>query len=528
MAVRILWIAVLLALISSCATIQPPEGGEKDIWSPIADTAGTVPGFNALNVTSNQIVIPFNEYVRLNSPEKEILISPAPVMPPEFSVKGKKVYINLKDTLLPATTYTINFGKSVQDITESNATPHLQLVFSTGSFLDSALWKGVLLDAFSGAPAADIGVHLYRDTARQMPLSKRPDYYIRSDSRGVFEFRNIKPGPYRIVALDDQNGNRFQDLDNERFAFADSIVFIGGAETQGAPLRLYPIQGGTAFPALSWKPGRLALIGDTTGISFSTSWPASATVMFQAIPGNDSLFCYFAPQQLDTMQFTMTRTVNDSTVARSRTFRYPQRFRENLPKPRPYLTTGPMLEQGDTLTVLSRFPILQVDTALISLEGDSTRIQMEGVRIAYGQLKLHFKRSPGTRYRLMLKQGAVTDLNGMTNDSLVLPFQVRSPEYYGQLRFEIKGAESKSYIAELVNKSGKTVKRAAFTGNMVFDEPYLVPDTYAVRVTVDGDANGKWTSGDYVRRTQPETVLVYPELIAIRSNWQQDLVWEIQ
>ena len=144
---RFIYMFGVLFLITACATVEKPSGGPTDRTAP--KMAAAVPADSSINFNSSRIIIEFDEFIKLNNPNSQVIINPFPKEKPIFSVRGKKVKIELKDTLLPNTTYHIFFGNAVQDITENNPAAGLNYVFSTGSSLDSCSLSGFASDAFT-------------------------------------------------------------------------------------------------------------------------------------------------------------------------------------------------------------------------------------------------------------------------------------------------------------------------------------------------------------------------------------------
>ena len=104
--------------ITGCGQIGMPTGGPRDSIPPRLVSAS--PALNSTNVTSNKITLTFNEYVDLKEAQTNVLISPYPKKNPSVDFKLKTVTVKLKDTLLPNTTYSINFGSAIVDNNEGN------------------------------------------------------------------------------------------------------------------------------------------------------------------------------------------------------------------------------------------------------------------------------------------------------------------------------------------------------------------------------------------------------------------------
>ena len=138
-----------LVLLFQCARVSNPSGGEKDSLPPVMTYAS--PKMNTIFFDKEEIIITFDEYIKLNDITKQLIISP-PMDQDKYKIKpqssvAKKIKIELLDSLISNTTYTFNFGESVIDNNEGNLLPFFQYTLSTGAVIDSLEIKGVVTDA---------------------------------------------------------------------------------------------------------------------------------------------------------------------------------------------------------------------------------------------------------------------------------------------------------------------------------------------------------------------------------------------
>ena len=123
---------VIILLLDSCARQGRPTGGEKDLDAPILISAD--PEHESTNFNTDKIRINFNEYIKLKDLNKQLVISPPmdnqPIITP-VGTASKFVNIKILDTLKENTTYTFNFGNSVEDNNEGNPLEQFKYVFST-------------------------------------------------------------------------------------------------------------------------------------------------------------------------------------------------------------------------------------------------------------------------------------------------------------------------------------------------------------------------------------------------------------
>ena len=208
---------------TGCAKIVTPTGGPKDTTAP--KVLKTEPADGSVHFDSKQqIKLHFDEYITLNNPTDNVLISPPMSKAPDFSIKGKTLVIKFKDTLRENTTYNMVFSDCIKDYHEGNPLNYFHYSFSTGDSLDDYMIRGNLLDAKTLAPAKDFYVLLYKGDADSLPLTTLPDYVTKSLSDGSFLLKNITKGDYKIFAVKDINANFRYDLPNEEIAFLEESV----------------------------------------------------------------------------------------------------------------------------------------------------------------------------------------------------------------------------------------------------------------------------------------------------------------
>lgn len=217
------------AFLSRCASIGTPTGGPKDTLPPVV--VAVVPEDGATNFKSKSIYIEFDEYVQLKDQQKEIYVSPAMGKKPVFTMRGRGIYIQIKDdSLLPETTYAIEFGSSVADNNESNALHGLRYVFSTGSAIDSLICSGYTEDSYTADSLGKSFIWFYEADSVETPdtydstiFKYKPSKIARSQNNGIFIAQNLKPVPYRVYAIFDANDNQTYEPSIDKVGFVDGV-----------------------------------------------------------------------------------------------------------------------------------------------------------------------------------------------------------------------------------------------------------------------------------------------------------------
>ena len=208
-------------LLTACASIGSPEGGPRDYTPPQVVKTSPEPG--AVNFKGQKVEIIFDEIVNLKDQQKKVIISPAPRTMPLIRTVGKKITIEFRDELEENTTYVIDFSNAIEDNNESNQLDGYTFAFSTGDVIDTLAVSGIVLQAKDLEPMQHVIVGLHSnldDTAfTRLPLER----VSRTNDRGKFTIRNLKPGKYHVFALNDMDGD-YHMARTEDIAFLDEIV----------------------------------------------------------------------------------------------------------------------------------------------------------------------------------------------------------------------------------------------------------------------------------------------------------------
>lgn len=227
---------IFFSIISGpgCANIVPPGGGPRDSLPPVPVHA--TPKDSALNIHEQKISIVFDEYIELKSASEKVLISPYPKNPPTFESKLRTLTIRLKDSLLPNTTYSIDFGDAIVDLNEGNPLKNFRYTFSTGAVIDSNELTGRIILAETGKTDSTMFAVLYNRQEDSTVAKQAPMYVARVDSKGNFRFTNLPAGNFYVYALKEEDGDKKYNQPTEQFAFLDSPVLISNGTK---PVTLY-------------------------------------------------------------------------------------------------------------------------------------------------------------------------------------------------------------------------------------------------------------------------------------------------
>lgn len=208
-------------LVAACANMGRPEGGPRDELPPVY--VRSTPSMGQLNVKGNKITVEFDENIALDDAMNKIVVSPAQRTTPAISSNAKRVTVELRDTLLPNTTYTIDFADAIKDLNEGNVLDGLALDFATGDTIDTLRISGMVFEAQTLEPAQGMLVGVYSNLEDSAIHTLPMERITKTNQLGQFTIRNLKEGSYRIFALNDVNRDYHWDR-SENVAFYDVTI----------------------------------------------------------------------------------------------------------------------------------------------------------------------------------------------------------------------------------------------------------------------------------------------------------------
>lgn len=238
---------VVLTCIVSCANMgSGPDGGPYDETPPrivgmtspelVASGAATK-GKKKHKSTKFQLL--FSELVTIDNPMENVIVSPPQIEMPNIQAVGKKITVELLDSLKPNTTYTVDFSDAIKDNNEGNPLGHYTYIFSTGEVTDTMQMSGYVLGADDLEPIAGILVGLHpcpegiEDEAvfdslwrADTLFTKTPfNRVARTDGAGYFSIKGVKDGQrYFAYALKDADGDFAFSQRSERIAFSPRVL----------------------------------------------------------------------------------------------------------------------------------------------------------------------------------------------------------------------------------------------------------------------------------------------------------------
>lgn len=583
-------------LFSRCANISgSPQGGPKDSLPP--RVVSMSPAFNSTNLTPERITVEFDEYVQLKDVQNEFFTSPFMDRKPVVTVKGKGIVIDVKTKLDSNTTYVLNLGSSVVDNNEGNPYHGLKYTFSTGPWIDSMYMSGYVSDAKTTDTVKGAYVFFFDAKADSVPaydsvLRKSKALAVAKNmSDGIFVYANLKPIDYRVYAMKDNNGNQIYDPGVDEVAFMDTVYnpskmpsFLMWYDS----VKRYPVAEPQIFMRTFLEnPDRRQNLSAFSRplaqqlmMKFSSKNPQiekftlrgidpSKIIVEQIRENHDSTLYWLdipKDQLPDTIIADLIYQRHDSagllyphTQELKFVFKRPfvserDRKKEEEKKEQPdtvkkksemkfsFEMDSPLIPDNN-MTMKFELPVGKIDMKRIALthtdlKGKEQKVpftmERDSVHIRTYQIKSKWVESD--KYELLIPEGALMTIDGVVNDTIRQEFMVADPEKLSLVIVNLTETDPESeYIIQIFDEKGtKLLKEKTHLTGGRDTLKYITPGTVTMRLVEDRNKNGKWDTGDLIKRVQPELVETYinPSTgtsgIITKANWEIEFEIDIK
>jgi len=515
----------LLLVISSaffdCARRGAPTGGLKDTIPPVMIKA--IPKMESVNFKENRIKIFFDEYIKLKDANKNLVISPPQKTDPIISPLGtasKFITIKIQDTLDANTTYSFNFGNSIVDNNEENKLGNFKYVFSTGTYIDSLNLVGEVTDPMVKKLVKGIDVMLYDYDSTftdSIIYKQKPRYIANTLDSTLFELTNLRAGKYLLIALKDANNNKIYNPEIDKIGFVKDTVTLPTDKKYNFTI-FKEIPKLKVFRPKEVNKGHLifGFEGNAADLNIEllSQKPSDfkSEIVFEK--EKDTLNYWYTPFEADSLKFLVSK--NDYSEEFTLKTRSSKMDSLKIIKS----ATG-VLHLIDTFSIATNTPIVNIDRSLIKItDKDSLLIDFkESLSKSKTKLTLNFEKKYNTEYNFELLPKAVTDIFGISNDSLSFKLKTKSPEDYGIINIDLVSAKKTAFIVELLNEKDALIRLIKVDKPQKVSFNLLSPGNYGVRVTIDENNNGIWDTGSFLNRRQPEVVKYFDKKIELRANW---------
>jgi uncharacterized protein (DUF2141 family) len=531
--INLLFIVIIALVLVNCANRGSPTGGPKDVTPP--QIIKTTPENYTTNFKGDEIIIYFDEYIKLKELSKQLIISPPMKRIPDITPLGganKYIRIKIYDTLQPNTTYAFNFGNSIVDNNEENPFKYYRYVFSTGNYIDSLTVKGSVKDALEYATDTFISVVLYEadSTYTDSIVYKETPKYVTNtlDSTTNFTIENIKAGKYYLRAIKDENSdNKFQQRIDKIGFYETPIEVKQDSSETSYDLKLFK-------EVADYKASKPYLIaGEKIAFGFQGDYETMKIKVISKVPDNyksryfkdaktDTLNYFYSPKlEVDSLLFKITnRTAIDT---------FKVRIKDNLKDSlniKPYPTGS--IRFDEQFSIQGNIPFTKLDESKISIiDRDSTAIKYT---TSYDSLSnkysFDFDKVEENRYKIQMLPEAVTDFFENKNDTLNFSISTITKNNFGNARIELSNVVY-PVIVELTDDKGKVKFSSYLTELKPVDFADIKPSKYYLRVIYDTNKNGVYDSGNYLKGRQPERVSYMKEPYEAKAGFDEIIKFKL-
>lgn len=581
----ILFVAVSVLMLYACANPGTPTGGPIDVTPP--KVIGSTPTENAIGNKKTKVIINFDEYVKLDKPNEKVVVSPPQLQQPEIKTVGKKISVNLLDSLKPNTTYTIDFSDAIQDNNEGNPMGNYTFTFSTGAAIDTMEVSGNVLNAADLEPIKGILVGLHSNLNDSAFVKTPFDRVGRTDSKGHFVIKGVARGKYHIYALADADQNFFFSQKSEQLAFNnDLIIPTCNQQMRQDTAWVDSITVDTIIPKsyIHFMPDNIILRAfkeNNTRQSLKKKErlvPQKFTLTFSA-PNKDlpkikglnfdekDAFIIETDNKKDSITYWLKDSVNYKKDTLSLALSY--LYTDSLNNLSPRTDTLNLISKQKTLTkqvvqkkkkkkdeapkieslpmqnhipqemdvydyVYFDFeePIKSINKNAIHLKEKVDSLykdipyQFERDSVNMRRYNLYYNWVPEKEYSIEVDSAAFVGQYGLVSQKINQSFKIHALKDYGDIYFNISGNVCPTAFVELLDATGKIVRKMPVRDHRA-SFYFLAAGKYGARLINDRNGNNIWDTGDYSLKIQPEEVYYYPQIINLKVMWKIEENWNV-
>lgn len=513
----------LMIFIFGCASIQQPSGGPKDTKAPKVVKAN--PKNLTTRFSAKSIEIQFDEFIKLNNEFTEISISPALDKMPNFKARKQVLDIKFDQALDSNTTYTINFGKSIADVNESNVLKNFSYVFSTGDLIDSLTISGTVINSLTKDTLKDATVFILPVKQDTLFGKKRANIFTSTDSAGHFTLQNLREDDYFLYALKEESADRIYNSASEEVGFLKDTIHLD-KNISGLEISVFK-QKPEIFSVTERKienDGRIVLTFNKPLSDASVDVLAPADLnskkTIEITSGKDSALLWLPTLSFDSLRLSVTsknKPVDTIQINRSKRDTYNRAvvMTDNL--------ISGKLKPGGTAVLTFSSPMSSIDQTKFTLLEDS--VAVAGIKITKDTLsarkyRLSYPWKANRDYILKAPENAFTDLYGNKSKVYMRSFSLDSEENYGTIALTVSVSEAgKNYLVEWLNNENIVLRTDQVAQDTTLNYVRYPTAKYKVRVIYDENKNGIWDTGSVKERRQPEKIWNLDKDLTLRPNW---------
>lgn len=489
---------VVSFFLFSCASQQSLSGGEKDNTKPFVKSSLPNDSLNT-NYKEKNIKIVFNENVQLNNFSNNFYSIPE-IKKYKTSIKKNIFYLNIEDTLSENTTYNLFFNDCFKDNTEGNLNHNFNIVFSSGSYIDSLQYSGYTIDNQTNQFVENIRVELHQQTDSFNIFNSNTKYFTYTNKEGFYKLNNIDDNEYRLIAYQDKNNNKKWNPKDEIAYLSSDIINNYDSEI----IQLSNLDTIKPKVKYSYKYTDYQLI--KLNKEYNICNQDSSIIQIKDV-------VYFMNKALDFSKICIIDYDNNKYELELNSInkvKSPDYF--GIKK---YQTkwTNNLFE----FEIELKEPIVTIDSNLIYIGNttiDSTIIK-EYI-IDKNKLIYTIETTLDT-IDIKIGKRALTTISRDYNETFKTKVIKPLDSEYGKITGSVIHYKEND-ILQLLNNNYEVIYQDKAKDIFSFDN--LKPNTYYLRVLHDMDNNNQYTPGNVNLNRKSEIYTFYKEPIKLRSNWE--------
>jgi uncharacterized protein (DUF2141 family) len=519
------FLLLFVAIVSNqCAQVAQPPGGKKDTLAP--KLVLSYPKMRATNVKPKQVELYFDEYINAEGFQQKTIITPGTGLTFDTRVKPTGIVLLFNEPLKDSTTYTISFTDGIKDATERNPATNLKLVFSTGPQLDSLNISGTVSNIISGTTVEEALVGLYAPRDTLDAQKTKPIYYSKTDTSGIFQIENVKGGEYDVVAFTDRNNNFTFNPDKEEIGFVKERIKLTKS-VSGLNIQLFSQN--TIQPRISRTESRsdAYTLNLNKGIlNYKARFRNPTDSLPSTMPSPTQIKFFRTKQTADTLSVQIL--VQDSLGIQS-TLKHTINFRQKSKreKPEEFLVraeppNNDAVEAAFSWKLTFNKPVKAINKEKIAFSLDSTtNATLASYTSTLGTKDTELTTQIATKakkfVRVKWQKDAFESILGDTVAITTLTYPILDPEDFGVLRGRVNTTEP-TYFVELLDERQTVIR--TLHNPVTYEMKNIKPGKYRLRLVIDRNKNGKWDTGRYDQRLEPEPIRYYPSVINVKQNFE--------
>ena len=522
------FLLLLIMILAGCAKRGSITGGLKDTLAPVLKSS--VPKNFSTDFKGTEIKMTFDEFIRFKDLKKQLIISPP--MKNELLILptsvGKIITIKINDTLQADTTYSFNFGQSIEDNNEGNPYSQFKYVFSTGSIIDSLSISGAVKDAYEKEVESFVSIMLYEVNEKftdSVVYNETPRYITNTlDSLKIFKLENLKAGKYLLVAMKDYGSTNKFNSNKDKIGFKNQFITIPNDTVFEIKIfkEVLPFK---AFKPIQASGNRLIFPyeGKTDAMKITLkNQETDLPIIITKFPKKDSLQIWYKPLKVDSLSLAASKGKYNKNF----TFKIKEQKKDSL--------KIAILEKGtnsfrDLFVLESTTPLSKIDNSKIKL------INKDSVAVAFTtkyddfnqQIVFDFKKQLSENYTFTIMPGALTDYLEQTNKNILFRLDTKNIEDYGNLKVSLQNVKRFPVLIQLTDKAGLVLATEYSESNTNVEFSFIDPALFSLRAIYDDNKNKEWDTGNYLEKRQAEEVIYFSKEIDVRANWDIEQIFDL-